>query len=387
MRNSKSFSRKFRPLIDSICSKPGPQGFLAGLFGEAWRPAQQRKTLQCLASPEFRKNLRDNAHNNLERWSEHARQQPRMSPRVEVVPNDYGSAALLATRASGDSYVITNFANATYPGGGWNLGGSAQEENLMICSDVLEWIADQIGGGVIYNKNRNEFTYELCLRELISGQTSMTPEELSKLSKLKNMPIESANKAFFSPQQHYYFRGPEVYIQVPSGESMSGGFELSQADSLEFLPDELVFPFKEARIAAHDLTDGLLTTASGDVICEVDWDSESFRQVYRQETKQRIDALLDTLILNGERNVVIGALGCGAFMNPADSVAALFKQSIEERSEHFSHIVFPIYTPRHGKNHTNAYTEFEKQLHGLPLLAEEHGRVTEISPQKKTPRV
>ena len=45
----------------------------------------------------------------------------------------------------------------------------------------------------------------------------------------------------------------------------------------------------------------------------------------RAETRKRVAAQLDTLIEQGVRHVVLSAFGCGAFRNPADEVAAVYR--------------------------------------------------------------
>ena len=48
----------------------------------------------------------------------------------------------------------------------------------------------------------------------------------------------------------------------------------------------------------------------------------------RAETRKRVAAQLDTLIEQGVRHVVLSAFGCGAFRNPADEVASVYRLTL-----------------------------------------------------------
>jgi uncharacterized protein (TIGR02452 family) len=83
-----------------------------------------------------------------------------------------------------------------------------------------------------------------------------------------------------------------------------------------------MFPFFELRAAAQDLRDG----GTFDV----------------NEARRRIAAQLDTLRAHSIRHAVLGAFGCGAFRNPAEMVATLYREEIQARASSFSVIAFAI---------------------------------------------
>ena len=66
-------------------------------------------------------------------------------------------------------------------------------------------------------------------------------------------------------------------------------------------------------------------------------------------------AQLDTLIEGGIKHAVLSAFGCGAFGNPADQVAAIYREELEKRSEHFECVAFAIFHPGYGPDN---YTPF-----------------------------
>ncbi len=75
------------------------------------------------------------------------------------------------------------------------------------------------------------------------------------------------------------------------------------------------------------------------------------------EARHRIAAQLDTLRLTGIRHAVLGAFGCGAFKNPPDEVAQLYKEEINIRKDDFDVIAFAILNVSY-KN--NSYSTFRK---------------------------
>ena len=70
---------------------------------------------------------------------------------------------------------------------------------------------------------------------------------------------------------------------------------------------------------------------------------------------------LDTLIEKGVRHAVLSAFGCGAFMNPAERVAAAYRAELEKRATHFDVIAFGIFHAGYGPNN---YAPFEAAFEG-----------------------
>lgn len=106
-----------------------------------------------------------------------------------------------------------------------------------------------------------------------------------------------------------------------------------------WLSREQVFPFFELRAAAQDLRDGTL-----------------FDPV---EARSRIAAQLDTLHDANIRYTVLGAFGCGAFLNPPKEIARLYREEIDKRRDHFALIAFAIYSAGYGQDNFAFFdTEF-----------------------------
>lgn len=109
-----------------------------------------------------------------------------------------------------------------------------------------------------------------------------------------------------------------------------------------WLGEDEIFPFYELRAAAQDLRGGAPFS--------------------RADARRRIAAQLDTLRDAGIRHAVLGAFGCGAFQNPAASVARLYREEISRRAGDFSCIAFAIFNAGYGRDNfapfAREFTEF-----------------------------
>jgi uncharacterized protein (TIGR02452 family) len=102
-----------------------------------------------------------------------------------------------------------------------------------------------------------------------------------------------------------------------------------------WLREDETFLYYELRSAAADLRD-----------------SSAFSPT---EMRKRIAAQLDTLKDKNVRQVVLGAFGCGAFRNPAESVAEIYREQISQRQTDFSVIAFAIYSAGYGPNNFESF--------------------------------
>jgi len=237
---------------------------------------------------------------NLRRWAAEARQ-PSGRGVVELRRGDWGEVALAATKEHGAMFACLNMANAYVPGGGYVEGCPAQEENMFRRTDChfsIDRARDLHGGGE--NGRQEEYT-----------------EEMTDLLNAKHGRV-------------YLDSSPRVCIR---GLEQRGAAGLGYA----WLDEEEVFPFLELRAAAVDLRDGS------------PFDPE--------ETRARIRAQLDTLSAKGVRHAVLSAFGCGAFQNPADQVASIYKEELEASLDKFDKIIFAIFDPGYPPDN---FVPFEK---------------------------
>ncbi|MCX4247163.1 poly(ADP-ribose) glycohydrolase domain-containing protein [Paraliomyxa miuraensis] len=240
------------------------------------------------------------AADNVARWAREAATHsvptdPRATgPRIEVVPDDWGEATARATRRSGACFAVLNMANAHVPGGAYVEGTVAQEENMFRRTDCHEAV-DDAELDPLTQRYRPEMTARLNAADGLVYLDTRTPRVC--------------------------VRGPEDRAQADLGYA--------------WLADDEVFPFFELRAAAEDLRGG--------------------KPFDEDEMARRIHAQLDTLRYGGVRHVVLSAFGCGAFHNPADRVAALYRDALARTPGNLEEVVFAIFAPGYGPDN---YTPF-----------------------------
>lgn len=235
------------------------------------------------------------AADNLARWrSESTFRSSQL--RVEVIPGDWGAVTQSMTRTYGVCFAALNMANAFVPGGAYVEGAIAQEENMFRRTDCHFRVgADE---------------YDEALDEYLPATTRL---------------LEAADGRVYLDAAR-----PRVCIRGPEDRSRT---DLGYA----WLADDEVFPFFEMRAAAMDLRDG-----------------SSFDPA---EMRRRIAAQLDTLREHDVRHAVLSAFGCGAFENPADRVATIYREQIERRADGFSAIVFAIFYAGYGPDNFTPFAE------------------------------
>ena len=108
-------------------------------------------------------------------------------------------------------------------------------------------------------------------------------------------------------------RGPEV---------------VGRMEGYDWLADDEVFPFYELRAAARDYRNG-----------------DAFDP---EDARRRICAQLDTLAEAKQRYAVLGASGCGAFCNPGQSIAQIYKEELTARRGAFDCVAFAIFSAGYG---------------------------------------
>jgi hypothetical protein len=255
------------------------------------RRAILRETLDAFASAEPPDKYRLLAAANLRRWRHEGRRHD-ASGQVRVIAGDWGEVTLDLTRSFGACFAVLNMANAHVPGGAYVEGAPAQEENMFRRTDCHFYVGDDQ-----YDDSGDCYVREMT--RLVSGETGL-------------VFLDSDN--------------PRICLRGPEDRSQPGlGYH--------WLPEHEVFPFFEMRAAAQDLRYG-----------------SGFDPA---EARRRIAAQLDTLQHHGIRHAVLGASGCGAFMNPAREVARIYREEISARPGSFAIIAFAIFYSGYGPdNHT-----------------------------------
>ena len=248
------------------------------------------------------------AKNNMLRWCKKVT--PRDTKGLEVIVEemDWGEMALHCTKNYGSIFACLNMANQEYPGGGYAHGPSAQEENMFRRTNCHFSIDRSM---LIPNEQETSYGYTPKMQALISANEKITYLDV------KNPRICIKDK--------------ETYNEDDVDLKNFGYNELSNGDK---------FLFYELRCAAVDMR-------------------KAGMQFNEAEMKKRIEAQFTTLISKNVRHVVFGAFGCGAFENPPEKVAKLYKECIMHYKDKFDVIAFPIYYAGNGASN---YTVFRDIL-------------------------
>lgn len=295
-----------RKLLDE--RSPQLQGFSAPEY--VWRRRVLSDTLSRLDSDEKRNAAHLQAKANHQRWLASSSAPPTSkasSPRVRVVSGDWGDVALASSQRSGVIYAVLNMANAYLPGGCYLEGTAAQEENMFRRTDCHFHIKDED----IEPNPRGGEQYKKPLTSLINAEGD-------------EVYLDTAN--------------PRVCIK--KGESDS-----KKQDGYENLSEDDYFEFYELRSAADDM-------------------KKSQKPFNEERARKKISAQLQTLIKNNIKHVVLSAFGCGAFKNPPDVIARLYREEIEKVADQFDDVVFAIYNPGYGPDNLPV---FQKELEGMTL--------------------
>jgi hypothetical protein len=282
-----------------------PEKFKEGKNGV--RQKVLMKTIRALetASPSARYHRL--AHENVQRWRKEAGARgdlanvPGDSDRrceVRVLPGDWGQVTQDLTKEFGTIFASLNMANAHVPGGGYTDGMVAQEENMFRRTDC-------------------HFSLDRKKLERKNGKWNYKTDMTNLLNAVDGKVY--LDKEF-----------PRVCIRGPEDRSQ-------QDMGYAWLADDEVFPFYELRAAAVDLR------RSGGFGFDPG------------ETEKRIAAQLDTLIKKKVRHVVLSAFGCGAFMNPADQVATIYRQELLKRATQFDVVAFGIFHAGYGPNNFDPF--------------------------------
>jgi uncharacterized protein (TIGR02452 family) len=204
----------------------------------------------------------------------------RYSTEISVVNQD----CLIAAKElydDGYSPAVVNFASFKVPGGGVRKGSRAQEENLCRRTNLFESI----------------FRF------------------IDTLSKEYGLPLEK--KRYPLPVNHGAIYSPSISV-----------FRESDDKNYEFL-DEL-FSIDVITIAA---------------LKNPPLDSKGHMNDWAKSiTKEKIRTMLNLAIYWENDSIVLGAFGCGAFANPPEDVAKLFKEVLNEPEycDKFEKIVFAV---------------------------------------------
>jgi hypothetical protein len=278
-----------------LCSED--EAVARGFHGKdcARRRQVLRETITVLSRLDPPDRFHRLAQENLDRWRASA-DTPQSNVRVQVFPADWGDVTQTLTMTHGMCFAVLSMANAYVPGGAYVEGAPAQEENMFRRADCHFQIGQEE-----YDSSLDR--YRPAMTRLLSARDGMV----------------------YLDTLH-----PRVCVRGPE--------DLSRTDlGYTWLPEDQVFPFFELRAAAQDLRDG-----------------SAFDE---KDCRRRISAQLETLRAQRIRHVVLGAFGCGAFGNPADRVARIYKDELAKRANDFSVVAFAVFFAGYGPDNYSPFAE------------------------------
>lgn len=209
----------------------------------------------------------------------------------------------------GRKTAVHNFASASNPGGGVERGASAQEECLCRCSDLYFCLNTKAMWDGFYTPHRNAHD------PLHNDDIIYTPE-------VTVFKTDTANPEF-----------------MPEADWYSVDVVTCAAPNLRPIPGNRY--------------------NSGDGKAAVAISGTALRQLH----EKRLRRILDVAVLNKNEVVILGAFGCGAFLNDPEVVAQAAKNVLPDYRHAFAVIEYAVYcSPGDERN----FKAFERTL--KPLL-------------------
>lgn len=185
-----------------------------------------------------------------------------------------------------------NFASATNPGGGVKQGSSAQEECLCRCTNLYPMLSQKRMWDGYYNKNRsarNPLHSDACI---YSPQVTVlkTDEDYPRLMDEKD-----------------WEKVDIISCAAPNLRPMPGSSLNPEAGKTpDITPQEL-----------YDL------------------------HLFRAKT------IMGIAVENGADALVLGAFGCGAFMNDPAVVAEAWRDAVQDMGDYFEYLEFAVFCKPH----------------------------------------
>lgn len=203
---------------------------------------------------------------------------------------------------------VLNFASATNPGGGVTKGSSAQEEALCRISTLYPCLSDRKMMRCFYYPHRD------ARNPLHNDDAIYTPDVV----------------VFKSDTQYPRLLSQDKWYKV--------NVITSAAPNLRQNPSNA------------------MNTGDGNKKADIN------RDELLSLLEKRIHRILEIARGKGNEVIILGAFGCGAFINPPQVVAEAMKSEVEKFRNHFDTIEVAVYCPRYDD--TN-YQVFKRVLGNL----------------------
>ncbi len=194
---------------------------------------------------------------------------------------------------------VLNFASASNPGGGVTHGSSAQEESICRCSTLYPCLNTGDMWGCFYTPHR-----------------------------YANNPLYN-DDCIYTPDVYVIKSDTSVPKLLPESEWQKVNIITCAAPNLRPKPSNSMNPRagdKQAKVTDEELAELL---------------------------RSRICRIFEIAAANGNEALILGAFGCGAFMNPPIVVAKVFAKQLKTFGSYFKAIEFAVYhTERDAQNYS-----------------------------------
>lgn len=199
--------------------------------------------------------------------------------------------------------AVLNFASATNPGGGVIKGSSAQEEALCRCSTLYPCLNIEMMWEQFYGPHRE------ADNPVYNNDILLTPDVMVFKSDIK-FPERISEKDWYK-------------VDVIT----------CAAPNLRHVPSNAMNP------------------NAGSKAANLKWNA------YTELMRDRVNQIFKVALTTGADVLILGAFGCGAFCNPPDVVANLFKEATDKYGNWFETIEFAVF---HTDREVANYDAFRK---------------------------
>ena len=229
---------------------------------------------------------------------------------VFVSPDDTITTALKYSVYRNDGKVgILNFANSLYPGGGVIRGARAQEESICRCSTLYP----------VLNTRENKKRYYTPNLEKINNAICVIPDAIDSYERCINACMGTSSIIYT----------PNIKI-IKSQETITDFMNY-------FVPVDVI------TCAAPDFNYLFDYVDKREITKIVQGDP------YKWYMRDRCERIFKVAAINNVSTLVLGAFGCGAFLNDPKTVATIFRDLVNKYRYYFSNIIFAVY----GENSEN----------------------------------
>lgn len=203
-----------------------------------------------------------------------------------------------ASAYRGMKTAVHNFASATNPGGGVKNGASAQEECLCRCSGLYFNLSTKPMWDGFYGPHRN-------------GHNSIHNDDIIYTPKVTVFKTDTAMPELM-PEEDWYDVDVITCAAPNLRDKPSNPYNIGDGN-------------RRARVSDSELL---------------------------EIHEKRLRRILDVAVMEGEEVVILGAFGCGAFMNSPNVAATAAKNVIKDYLKAFRVIEFAVYcSPRDDRNY------------------------------------